>query len=218
MSAARGSTTSAEGVAVAVFPELTLSGYSIEDLLLQDALLDASRSALGDVVAGVGRPAAGARRRRAAALPQPDLQLRRRRSTAAGARRRAEVLPADLPRVLRAPPASPRATTSGRRRSARRETCRSAPTCCSRPTTCPGFVVHVEICEDMWVPVPPSAEAALAGATVLANLSGSPITVGRPRTAAAVPLGVVALPGRLRLRRRRARASRPPTWPGTARR
>jgi NAD+ synthase (glutamine-hydrolysing) len=43
----------------------------------------------------------------------------------------------------------------------------------------PGFVLHVEICEDMWVPIPPSAEAALAGATVLANLSGSPITVGR---------------------------------------
>ena len=39
--------------------------------------------------------------------------------------------------------------------------------------------LHVEICEDMWVPVPPSAEAALAGATVLANLSGSPITVAR---------------------------------------
>ena len=37
----------------------------------------------------------------------------------------------------------------------------------------------MEICEDMWVPVPPSAEAALAGATVLANLSGSPITVAR---------------------------------------
>src|SRR5699024_9084997 len=43
----------------------------------------------------------------------------------------------------------------------------------------PDFVLHVEICEDMWVPVPPSAPAALAGATVLANLSGSPITVGR---------------------------------------
>ena len=40
-------------------------------------------------------------------------------------------------------------------------------------------MLHVEICEDMWVPVPPSAEAALAGATVLANLSGSPITIGR---------------------------------------
>ena len=40
-------------------------------------------------------------------------------------------------------------------------------------------MLHVEICEDMCVPVPPSAEAALAGATVLANLSGSPITIGR---------------------------------------
>src|SRR6185312_4483181 len=36
-----------------------------------------------------------------------------------------------------------------------------------------------EVCEDMWVPIPPSAEAALAGATVLLNMSGSPITVGR---------------------------------------
>ena len=43
----------------------------------------------------------------------------------------------------------------------------------------PNFVLHVEVCEDMWVPIPPSAEAALAGATVLANLSGSPITIGR---------------------------------------
>ena len=43
----------------------------------------------------------------------------------------------------------------------------------------PGLVVHVEICEDMWVPIPPSSEAALAGATVLLNMSGSPITVGR---------------------------------------
>ena len=42
-----------------------------------------------------------------------------------------------------------------------------------------GFSLFVEICEDMWVPVPPSAEAALAGATVLANLSGSPITIAR---------------------------------------
>ena len=41
-----------EGVAVAVFPELTLSGYSIEDILLQDSLLDAVESALEDLVAG----------------------------------------------------------------------------------------------------------------------------------------------------------------------
>ena len=43
----------------------------------------------------------------------------------------------------------------------------------------PGFVLHTEICEDLWVPVPPSALAALAGATVLANLSASNVTVGK---------------------------------------
>ena len=48
-------------------------------------------------------------------------------------------------------------------------------------TDVPGFSLFVEICEDMWVPVPPCAEASLAGATVLANLSGSPITVGPRR-------------------------------------
>src|SRR5262249_391903 len=40
-----------DGVALAVFPELTLSGYSIEDILLQDALLDAVEEALVEVVA-----------------------------------------------------------------------------------------------------------------------------------------------------------------------
>ena len=43
----------------------------------------------------------------------------------------------------------------------------------------PGMVLHMEVCEDLWVPVAPSAQAALAGANVLVNLSGSPITVGR---------------------------------------
>jgi NAD+ synthase (glutamine-hydrolysing) len=43
----------------------------------------------------------------------------------------------------------------------------------------PGLVLHAEVCEDMWVPVPPSSHAALAGATVLLNLSGSPITIAR---------------------------------------
>ena len=60
----------------------------------------------------------------------------------------------------------------------RRRGARSAPTCSSRRPTSRGSQLHVEVCEDFWVPIPPSAEAALAGATVLANLSGSPITVG----------------------------------------
>ena len=38
---------------------------------------------------------------------------------------------------------------------------------------------HVEICEDLWVPIPPSSYAALAGATLLLNLSASNITVGK---------------------------------------
>lgn len=41
------------------------------------------------------------------------------------------------------------------------------------------FSLHAEICEDLWTPIPPSTYAALAGATVLANLSASNITVGK---------------------------------------
>ena len=40
-------------------------------------------------------------------------------------------------------------------------------------------VVGVEICEDLWVPIPPSSFAALAGATLIANLSASNVTVGK---------------------------------------
>ena len=43
----------------------------------------------------------------------------------------------------------------------------------------PGFVLHTDICEDIWVPVPPGTVAALNGATVLANLSASNITVAK---------------------------------------
>jgi NAD+ synthase (glutamine-hydrolysing) len=41
------------------------------------------------------------------------------------------------------------------------------------------FLIHVEICEDLWTPIPPSTYGALAGATVLANLSASNITIGK---------------------------------------
>src|SRR5262245_38009266 len=42
-----------------------------------------------------------------------------------------------------------------------------------------GFVVGVEICEDLWVPIPPSSQQALAGATVLLNLSASNEVIGK---------------------------------------
>ena len=208
-----------EGVAVALFPELCLTGYSIEDLLLQDAVLDGVETALADGRRGLRRPAAADRVRRAAAAPQPGLQLRGRRPPRPDARRRSRS-PTCRPTASSTSGGSSRpATTSAARSASAARTCRSAPTCCSPPSDVPGLVVHVEVCEDMWIPVPPSAEAALAGATVLLNLSGSPITVGRAEDrkllcrSASLPL-----PGRLRLRRRRRRASRRPTWRGTARR
>ena len=43
----------------------------------------------------------------------------------------------------------------------------------------PEFAFHIEICEDLWTPIPPSSYAAMAGATVLLNLSASNITVGK---------------------------------------
>ena len=42
-----------------------------------------------------------------------------------------------------------------------------------------GFALHTEICEDVWTPIPPSTYAAMAGATVLTNLSASNITIGK---------------------------------------
>ncbi len=43
----------------------------------------------------------------------------------------------------------------------------------------PDFSLHMEICEDLWAPIPPSTYAALAGATLLANLSASNATIGK---------------------------------------
>ena len=43
----------------------------------------------------------------------------------------------------------------------------------------PEFVLGVEICEDLWVPLPPSTHLATAGATIIANLSASDETIGK---------------------------------------
>jgi NAD+ synthase (glutamine-hydrolysing) len=168
-----------EGVAVALFPELCLSGYSIDDLFLQDALLGAVQAALGTLVEAskeltpvivVGAPLRHGNRLYNCAVvvhgghvlgvvPKVHLPTYREfyeaRHFASGAdayNQATELLGEMVP--------------FGR-------------DLLFRASDVPGLVLHVEICEDMWVPVPPSANAALAGATVLANLSGSPITVGR---------------------------------------
>ena len=48
-----------------------------------------------------------------------------------------------------------------------------------RCVSMPEFVLAAEICEDLWAPLPPSTRHALAGATVIANLSASDETVGK---------------------------------------
>jgi NAD+ synthase (glutamine-hydrolysing) len=167
-----------DGVALAVFPELTLSGYSIEDILLQDVLLDSVEEAVREVVAAstdllpvlvVGAPLRYRHRiyntavviHRGAVLgvaPKSYLPTYRefyeRRQVAAGDEERGTIRVAGMQAPF-------------------------GPDLLFTASDLPNFVLHVEICEDMFVPVPPSAEAALAGATVIVNLSGSPITIGR---------------------------------------
>lgn len=43
----------------------------------------------------------------------------------------------------------------------------------------PDFVLGIDICEDLWMPIPPSCHHALASATVIANLSASDETTGK---------------------------------------
>ncbi|OBH84863.1 NAD(+) synthase [Mycobacterium sp. E2989] len=167
-----------DGVAVAVFPELTLSGYSIEDIVMQDLLLDDVKAAVETIVASssdllpvlvVGAPLRYRHRiyntaviiHRGTVLgvvPKSYLPTYRefyeRRQIAAGDDERGtiRICDAEVP---------------------------FGPDLLFAASDIADFALHVEICEDMFVPIPPSAEAALAGATVLANLSGSPITIGR---------------------------------------
>ncbi len=167
-----------DGVAVAVFPELTLSGYSIEDVLLQDSLLDAVEVALRELVVAsvdllpvlvIGAP----------------LRHRHRIYNSAVVIHRGEVLgvapKSYLPTYREFYERRQLAPGDGERGIIRIGDMAApfGPDLLFAAADLPGFVLHVEICEDMFVPIPPSAEAALAGATVLANLSGSPITIGR---------------------------------------
>ncbi|WP_078323341.1 NAD(+) synthase [Mycobacteroides salmoniphilum] len=168
----------ANAVALAVFPELTLSGYSIDDIVRQDTLLEAVEEALQQIVVETSR-----------LLPTlvvgAPLRYRHRIYNCAVVIHRGTVLgvvpKSYLPtyrefyerrQVAAGDDVRGTITVAG-------ATVPFGPDLLFTATDLPGFLVHVEICEDMWVPVPPSARAALAGATVLVNLSGSPVTVGR---------------------------------------
>lgn len=168
-----------DGVAVALFPELSLSGYAIDDLVLQDPLLDAVVAAIEKIVDAsvdllpvlvVGAP----------------LRHRNRLYNCAVVIHRGEILgvapKSMLPTYREFYERRWYAPGDDQRGGDIRIGDRYAPfgpDLLFEALDVDGLVVHAEVCEDMWVPVPPSSEAALAGATVLLNLSGSPITIAR---------------------------------------
>ena len=77
-----------------------------------------------------------------------------------------------------------------------------------------GLIFHVEICEDVWAPAPPSDFAALAGALILTNLSASNIVVGKSRHAAKTLRNCSpAAVGRPTSTPRPGMENRRPTWP-----
>jgi NAD+ synthase (glutamine-hydrolysing) len=172
----------AQAVALAVFPELGLSGYAISDLLQQSALLDAVEVAVDAIVAGsaslmplllVGAPV-----RHQGALYNCALAVHRGRLLG--------VIPKiHLPNYREFYETRHFVSGDGQIGGMVTVGAQTVPFGTDLLFAAEDrrdFVVHAEICEDVWVPNPPSGEAAVAGATVLANLSASNITIGKAET------------------------------------
>ena len=170
------------GVAVVLFPELALTGYAIDDLFGQDPVLDAVHEGLDEIVRAsadllpviiVGAPL-----RHKARLFNTGVVIHRGRVLG--------VVPKiHLPNYRefyeRRQFASGRGI-AGLEIEVGSQRVPFGTDLLFDATDVPGLTIGVEICEDLFVPVPPSSGLALAGATVLANLSGSPITIGRADT------------------------------------
>ena len=170
------------GVAVAVFPELSVTGYALDDLFGQDALLDAVHAGLQRVIEAstdllpvliVGAPL-----RHRARLFNTAVVIHRGRVLG--------VVPKlHLPNYREF--YERRQFASGDGVTGLDITVAGQPApfgtdLLFESIDVAGLTIGVEICEDMFMPVPPSSALALAGATVLVNLSGSPITIGRSDT------------------------------------
>ncbi|MCI1641665.1 MAG: NAD(+) synthase [Actinomyces sp.] len=178
---------SERGVAVAVFPELCVSGYAIDDLLLQDVLLDGVEAAL-DRIREASRDllsllVVGAPLRVGSRLYNCAVAIHRGRVVAVVPKQHLPTYREFYEKRYFAVPAPSTATRIerpwlGADEAGRPFSARFGATVIDVEDV-PGLAVGIDICEDMWVPVPPSSLAALAGATVIVNLSASPITVGR---------------------------------------
>ena len=169
----------ARDTALIVFPELGLTAYTSDDLFHQDALLEATLEAIETV-------------RAASEQLLPVIVLGAPLRTEQGLFNSAVVI--HRGRVLGTAPKSYlpeyREFYEKRQFRAARDLVGTHITINGgrvpfgndilfAATDTPDFTLHVEICEDVWAPIPPSTYGALAGATVLANLSASNITVGK---------------------------------------
>ena len=165
--------------AVALFPELGISAYANEDLFHQDALLDATRSALAILVDE-------SRDLSPVLLVGAPLRIEDKLFNCAVVIYRGKVL-GIVPKTYIP---NYREFYEKRQFTSARDAVR--PEAVLFGETVPfgndlifeasnvaGFTMHVEICEDIWAPIPPSTYGAMAGATMLTNLSASNITVGK---------------------------------------
>ena len=169
-------------VALAVFPELCVSGYSIGDLLQQKALLDAVEAAIVTILEASANLMplllVGAPLRHQGALYNCALAIHRGRLLG--------VVPKiHLPNYREFYETRHFVSGDGQTGGDILVAGRRVPfgtDLLFQAEDLPDLIVHPEICEDVWVPAPPSSDAALAGATVLANLSASNITIGKAET------------------------------------
>ena len=168
-----------EHAAVALFPELGVSAYTNDDLFQQDALLDATEAALAQLVAE-------SRALTPVLLVGAPLRFEAKLFNCAVVVYRGRVLGITpktyLPNYREF--YEKRQFTSGRDAIGREvlflgERVPFGNDLVFEAKTLPHFALHAEICEDVWTPIPPSTYAALAGATVLTNLSASNITIGK---------------------------------------
>ncbi len=167
------------GAALALFPELGLSAYSNEDLFHQDALLEGTLAALERLVAE-------SRALTPLLLVGAPLRFDGQLFNCAVAVYRGRILGLTPKTFLpnyrefyEKRQFTPARDAIGREVTVLGQTVPLGNDVIYRAENVPDFAVHAEICEDVWTPVPPSTYAALAGATVLANLSASNITIGK---------------------------------------
>jgi NAD+ synthase (glutamine-hydrolysing) len=174
----------ARSVDLMLFPELGLSAYAIDDLLLQDALLDSVEAALARLLEATRalQPVVivGAPVRRNGRLYNCAVVLARGRILGVTPK---SFLP-NYREYYEGRWFAPGAGLAGMDVVLAGHTVPFGTDLVFAAADLPDFVFHVEICEDFWTPAPPSSRGALAGALVLCNLSASNIVVGKADTRA----------------------------------